>query len=98
MITKPRKKKQKEDGVEEDENTPSSRKRSRTTTHEGPKKTPKLRPGDPNYDPYDFTSSDEEEHMTRSHDQTDKSHDQVGESMDTGSAETTSRVSMDAER
>lgn len=64
---------------------PSARAEKSDTKAPKLKKT-KLKPGDPEYDPYDFTSSEEEEEEG-SHDQESKSHDPQDtgeeESMDT---------------
>ncbi len=96
MVTRPKKKKNKDDaGGEDGEVTSSSRKRSRTATTSS-QKTKRTKTGDP----YDFTSSEEEDSAPspQSHDPTDGPHDQDGDApMDTGDAAVTS-VALDAER
>lgn len=92
VVTKPRKKRQKndEEGGEEEEGK-GSRKRSRkgSTTTTAPKKPKKLKlkPGDPGYDPYDFTSDEEEDESVppkKPRDPKIRSHDQEdGDSMET---------------
>lgn len=70
IATKPRKKSQK--GGEEGDNK-GRKKRVRGDTQPATKR-PKLKPGDPGYDPYDFTSDEDED--------PDESHDIGGESLD----------------
>ena len=67
MTPKPKKKKPKDYG-EEEEGDGRKRKRSRRASgveRTTPKKRPK--PGDPGYDPYDFSSCEEEEEEETSH-------------------------------
>lgn len=101
VMTRPKKKK--DDRLEGDgEATPSSRKRSRTdSSSTAVRKTKRPRAGDPGYDPYEFTSSEEEGEgeegapTTRSRDRAEGSHDQEGDSMDTAQP---APVAMDTER
>lgn len=95
MIARP-KKKTKENAAQEDgEATPSSRKRSRSSSTTAARKI--KRAGDPGYDPYEFTSSAEEEEGEGEEDGAPtQSHDQ-GAKGDSGSA-AVAPVAMDAER
>lgn len=68
IVTKPRKRSQKDD---EEKGSKGRKKRPHSGSQPAAKR-PKLRPGDDGYDPYDFTSDDEEE----SPDLVSKSHDQ----------------------
>ena len=56
-------------------------------------KRPKLKAGDPGYDPYDFTS-DEDEDPDESHDLGGKSGDIVAEEMDTQDGQQGPRVEL----
>lgn len=102
VITKPRKKKVREgeEEVADECPTPSGRKRSRRGAATPRQKRPKIRRGDPGYDPYDFTSSEEDVATpTNSRRPAGGSPDHEGEeSMDTESTSATASVAMDAER
>ena len=95
-----RKKKAKEGEEEEDkEGTKTSK---RKTSRKGPTtglKRPKLSQGDAGYDPYYFTSSEEEDGTTptKRHHSTQGSHDKE-ETMDTKTALATESIVMDTDR
>ena len=89
VITKPKKKKQKE-GEEEEGGERRGPKRGRKGSGSA-SKVKKLKPGDPGYDPYDFTSSEEEEEDPRTTESRDRHvTDREGgdEAMDTTSSVT----------
>ncbi len=90
IATKPHKKAQK-DGVEGGDNK-GKKKRPRSDSQPAHKR-PKLKAGDPGYDPYDFTS-DEDEDPDESHDRGGKSGDIVAEEMDTQGAQQGGRVEL----
>lgn len=98
VVAKPKKKKTKEDGGEGEGKTPQKRSR-RGTADGGRKRAKKPHVGEPGYDPYDFTSSEEEEEedtpTAKSHDPADEAPD----SMDTGGDGSTSvSVTLDPEK
>lgn len=85
VASKPKKKRVPKDGEGGEERGGRRKKRPRKVG-DGQQKLPKRRPGDPGYDPYDFTSSESEEEGPEP--PTAESHDQEegAEPMDTSSA------------
>lgn len=77
MATKPQKKRTKEGKEKEDDGDGRKRPRKGSAAAAILKKR-KTKPGDPGYDPYDFTSSEEDEEDTPTAQSHDQSHDQGG--------------------